>query len=299
MKTRDNHWACAGDDDALWGAERTRFEPLRELAPYTGERTRIRLVHDTEKGEYDIYLDDRLVAEGVQRRWAIGLPVTGLHMRRGDAMWPGSGKLTTISNLTVVVDPADGQMGRPPAQTGSRSSRNINPNLPDLNSGLVRAVRLGNLGGIQSVLADLSATFPGDPLTARAKEKHAEIVAPALALRGASDARVAKLAHAVAAIVPTDAGVSGSTLRPAFRAWAKEHAAVTELWLDVDTDGPQGSIWSVRLPPEDYRGSTFLRDIAGHLAAAYERMGGGAATVQVRPPTDLSSHILVADGTNR
>jgi RNA polymerase sigma-70 factor, ECF subfamily len=299
VKTKDNWWACAGDDAALWGAKRTEFEPLRKLARYTGEKTRIRLIHYTEKGEYDIYIDDKLVAEGVQRRWAVGLPVTGLTMRSGDAMWPGTGKVTAISSLNLVVDPIDARMGRPPAQTASASSRNINPNLPDLKSGLVRAVEMGNLGGIQSVLADLAATFPTDPLRAQAEENYAEIVAPALALRGASDARARILPEAVRAIVPPEAPLARDDLHAAFDDWATKHAAATELWLDAATDGPQGAIWSVRLPPEDYRGSMFLLDIAYQLALAYERMGGGPATVQVRPPNGPSRHILVADGTNR
>jgi len=298
VKTRDNRWACAEDDAEPRGSARTRFEPLRELAPYTGEKTRIRLIHDTEKGEYDIYIGDRLVAEGVQRRWSMGLPVTGLHVRSGDAIWPGTGKLTAISNLTVVVDPAPTRVTPPPGSTGSASARNITPNLPDLEAGLTRAVETGNLGGIQSILADLTAVFPTDPLTALARKRHAEIVAPALALRGASDARVASLRDALNAIAPPASPGARDKLHAAFAAWATEHAAVTALWLDVETDGPQGVIWSVRLPPEDYRGSTFLHTVASRLALAYERMGGGAATVQVRPPTDVSGHILVAAGTN-
>jgi hypothetical protein len=300
VKTRDNWWACADDDPQPRGGPRTRFRPLRRLARYDGEKTRIRLVHDTRTGAYDIYIDNDLVADGVQRRWSVGLPVTGIHVRSGDAIWPGTGKLTVVSGLHLVVAPQSDPPAAEAVAYDATISRNTNPNTTDLRSGLQWAVRLGNLPGIEAAHRDLTTYYPTHPLADQARRHYAEILAPARAKQGLSDERFDRLLAAASGLTLSAAPMSPADARAAFREWATQYAAVTEMWLDRQHADGRGPVWSVRLPPEDYRGSDFLYRIAVSLVTAYDRISGDAApaTVRVRPPTDLAGHILVEAATD-
>ena len=293
IKTYDNWWVCSEDDPLGIDAERTEFRPRRRLAQYTGERTRIRLVHYTQSGEYDIYIGDDLVAERVQRRWAAGLPVTGVYARSGDGMWPGTGKLMTLWDLHLVAEPVP---GRPPGDRkrlryGSLTGWTL-PNVADLSRTLDWTVKLGNLSGIEGAHQDASTFFPEDAVADRAQQWMDAIVAPARARVSISNARLASLRQAVRDM---PSGPDLAAAEPAFRAWADEHAGVTEMWVDHgEAWGRRYSRWSVRLPAEDYRGSAFLYQIAVELATAYQRLSGSHdASVSVHPPTDLVRHALV------
>ncbi|MBT7098285.1 sigma-70 family RNA polymerase sigma factor, partial [Candidatus Poribacteria bacterium] len=274
VKTRDNWWACADDDPKPRGATRSDFRPLRRLARYSGERTRIRLIHDTRVGAYDIYIDDDLVAEGLLRRWSRGLPVTGIHVRSGDAIWPGTGKLTVVSDLHLVVAAQNCAPVAEAVSYDATMSRNTHPNTTDLRSGLRWAVRLGNLPGIEAAHRDLTTYFPTHPLAQEARGHYAEIVLPAQAKRRLSDERLTRLREAAGALASPAMPLSPADAEAAFRAWAMQYASVTEIWVDGTRDGQGGPLWSVRLPPEDYRGSDFLHQIAAGLVRAYERIRG-------------------------
>ena len=299
MKTYDNWWACAEDDPAPRDGTRTDYKPLRHLARYTGEKTRIRLVHHAQDGEYDIYIDNKLVANRVQRRWTAGLPVTGVHMRSGDAIWPGTGKLMRIWDMHVVVDPGPRPESVPERRRfRSTTARRATANITDLVPSLSMAVKLGNLPGIEAVYHDLSTFHPDHPLTAEALGYMDGIVRPARALEPASDARLTALRARVGAMDAARSPLDAHTAEQTFRRWAAEHAGVTEMWVRYEDERRKlAPNWSVRLPPEDYRGSGFLLQVATELVDAYPLLTGiaGRVTVNVRPPTTVEGdgHTIV------
>ena len=290
---RDGMWAHVNPDWPAFaspnydGWARDRSQAWGGIAEASARPTHVRLVHRTDLGAYDIYIDGVLSASSVRTPATRGLPVTGAAFAScareipapmrvlGLELWVDGPDLAPRRPDYVVRDPV---MTDPAAVATRVQQRVANGDLREAKDLLLM---------LRMLRGPRDAVERAEELVLALERRH-EAAVPAI------EARLARLRTAAADIAPSDTPLAPVPAATRYLRWVWRNSDVQWAHFDVDWEGQGHPRVLVALPRGDYVDGIHRFVFTSLLAESYRRLTGqnGALTVSLRAPADLQHEAL-------